>query len=375
MNRPHMNILHICSSYFDTSLYKNLFAELECHGVTNYVYVPRWQKDKEDRDKHIYVVSKKFSKLYKLLYWGEQRYILHDIEQKIDLSDVDIVHIHRILYGGYVALQLKREYNIPYIVEIRNSDLYGFGRNMSIYKRHCWNIIENASKVIFKSDAYKKDVWSRYIGDNKHALLDKNSEVLPNGINEFFIHNRIEQGSHPLPREGKIRLIAVGNIDVNKNVTATIRAVELLFYKGYNVSLRLAGKVKDKVLFEKVCSKQYVEYLGILNKEQIRDELLAADIFVMPSIHETFGLVYAEAMTQGLPVIYTRGQGFDGQYKEGEVGFSVDCFNAQEIADRILDILADYRNISDRCIINSKRYDWSMIAQRYKEIYDKCTSQ
>jgi len=47
----------------------------------------------------------------------------------------------------------------------------------------------------------------------------------------------------------------------------------------------------------------------------------------MPSITETFGLVYAEALSQGLPVLYTRGQGFDRQFEEGEVGYAVDCFD------------------------------------------------
>lgn len=40
----------------------------------------------------------------------------------------------------------------------------------------------------------------------------------------------------------------------------------------------------------------------------------------MPSHKETFGLVYAEAMSQGLPIIYTKNQGFDGQFPDGYVG-------------------------------------------------------
>ena len=43
----------------------------------------------------------------------------------------------------------------------------------------------------------------------------------------------------------------------------------------------------------------------------------------MPSRYETFGLVYGEAMSQGLPIIYSKGQGVDGYFKEGTVGYGV----------------------------------------------------
>ena len=62
---------------------------------------------------------------------------------------------------------------------------------------------------------------------------------------------------------------------------------------------------------------------------------IESDIFVMPSRYETFGLVYVEALSQGLPVIYTRGQGFDGQIPDGEVGYSVKCNDVNEIAEKL----------------------------------------
>lgn len=91
----------------------------------------------------------------------------------------------------------------------------------------------------------------------------------------------------------------------------------------------------------------------------------------MPSKHETFGLVYAEAMSQGLPVIYTRGQGFDGQFEEGEVGYSVQYDSAEEIVDRIKEILNNYKTISNNCVEKVDRFDWDEIARKYIEIYLK----
>ena len=89
----------------------------------------------------------------------------------------------------------------------------------------------------------------------------------------------------------------------------------------------------------------------------------------MPSITETFGLVYAEAMSQGLPLIYTRNQGFDGQFPEGIVGYNVNCYDAREIADKIIKINKDYKSISQNCITLSSEFSWEKISGKYHGIY------
>lgn len=61
----------------------------------------------------------------------------------------------------------------------------------------------------------------------------------------------------------------------------------------------------------------------------------------MPSFTESFGLVYAEAMSQGLPVIYSKGQGFDGQFAEGVVGYHVDAHDPEELCENIIKMTAE----------------------------------
>ena len=90
----------------------------------------------------------------------------------------------------------------------------------------------------------------------------------------------------------------------------------------------------------------------------------------MPSLTETFGLVYIEALSQGLPIIYTKGQGIDGFYKEGYVGFHVDPYNVNDIVKKIIMIDSDYDTLSD----NIKKlpldaFEWNNIAKRYTDYY------
>ena len=91
----------------------------------------------------------------------------------------------------------------------------------------------------------------------------------------------------------------------------------------------------------------------------------------MPSKRETFGLVYVEAMSQGLPVIYTKGQGFDTQFKEGEVGYHVQYNDAEEIAETILKIAKNYKKMSENAIKKSEEFNWEDISKIYIENYNQ----
>jgi L-malate glycosyltransferase len=90
----------------------------------------------------------------------------------------------------------------------------------------------------------------------------------------------------------------------------------------------------------------------------------------MPSFNETFGLVYIEAMSQGLPVIYSKGQGIDGYFNEGKVGFSVNPGNISDIATRIENILENYDEMNKNAITAVKEFKWSKIADKYIDIYN-----
>ena len=61
----------------------------------------------------------------------------------------------------------------------------------------------------------------------------------------------------------------------------------------------------------------------------------SAHIFVMPSLTETFGIVFIEALSQGLPLIYTKGQGIDGYFPQGFVGYA---YNPLDVVNGLLKV-------------------------------------
>ena len=149
-------------------------------------------------------------------------------------------------------------------------------------------------------------------------------------------------------------------------------AAEILIRDGWQVKLTVAGDIGDEFYRELFASKYFINYVGKKKKEELINYYRDADVFVLPSHKETFGLVYAEAMSQGLPVIYTRGQGFDGQFDDGEVGYAVSDTDPAEIAEKIKLIVSDYENVSKRCTERSFRYKWETVASRLlEECYKK----
>lgn len=163
----------------------------------------------------------------------------------------------------------------------------------------------------------------------------------------------------------------MGAISKRKNILTTIKAINILREKGYDVKFTIVGKVVDEGVYKDIQKFDFIKYIPPKPREELLKIYQGNDIFVMPSITETFGLVYSEAMSQGLPVIYTKGQGFDGQFEDGEVGFAVDCFDADEIADRIIEVLDDYETISSKCLHSVDKFKWDSISLKYSRIYQK----
>ena len=166
----------------------------------------------------------------------------------------------------------------------------------------------------------------------------------------------------------KIKIIQVGNIDKNKNIVTTIKVCKKLIRKGYEIELKVIGRL---YLNSKVLEENFIKYIPFCRKEELLEYYRNSDIFLLPSKYETFGLVYAEALSQGLPIIYTRGQGFDGQIPDGEVGYSVTYNDVNEIVEKIERILMNYEYYS----INTKKYlekfNWEKISNSYIEIYEE----
>lgn len=361
-----MKICHISSYYIGSNLYQKLIYALNKICIENKVYCFVSNKYSKNREFDDFVeIRKTFRYFERFNYISKHLNTFYDFENYIGENEkFDIFHAHSLVSNGYIAYRANKKYNIPYVVAVRNTDMNFFLSKIPFSRPIARKILNNASKVVFISKPYHDNCIKKYVKPCDRKSIEEKSIILTNGIDEMFFNDvKLHK-----PSENVIKIISVGVINKNKNITTTIKACELLIERGYCVELNIIGKIADKNLSDLIL-KPFIKYTEQIEQSELIKKYAESDIFVMPSKHETFGLVYAEAMTQGLPVIYTREQGFDGNFDNGEVGFSVKYDDYKEIAEKILEIKENYSKISNNCIKYSKKFDWSIIAQKYKEIY------
>src|SRR5690606_28136255 len=239
------------------------------------------------------------------------------------------------------------------------------------------NILEYAASVIFISPQYKKDCFEYHFKKATVQKIKDKTKVIPNGINAYYLENRVSSAKII---HNPVEIVYAAGFKSNKNLLRLIQAIDLLINRGYNVKLTAVGrslpnrKVSDdyvNLLDKEAEGKSYIKLLEYKNKEELCELYKTMDIFVMPSIHETFGLSYVEALSQGLPIVYTKGQGFDGFYEEGEVGFSVNALDIEEIARGIEKVINNH-SILAKNVVNldlDETFNWNKIAERYYELY------
>lgn len=205
-------------------------------------------------------------------------------------------------------------------------------------------------------------------------VLEKKTVIIPNGVDDFWIENSITNNEIQISKsfENKeLNLIFAGRVDKNKNIPLIVDAINLLRDKGWKPILTVVGKIEDQSEYKKFDCLPFVNYLSPVNKEKLAEYYRNNDLFVMPSHTESFGLVYVEALSQGLPVIYTRGQGFDKQFPEGYVGWSVSDTNADELADKIIECTEKITELRKNVANAAVQFNWTEICKRYLQIYDE----
>ena len=363
-----MKILHINSYYSGSMFYKNFYDYQLKSGIDISVFVPVSSSINDRKDFGSYTtISKNHTKYDRFIFHLKQNKVYSDIINKYDITKFSISHAHSLFTNGYIAMKLKKDFGIPYIVAVRNTDTNIFFRKMIHLRRVGIEILKNADRVIFLSETYKDEVVQKYVPEKYRREVNNKSSIVPNGIDDFWFDNIASQKKEP--SSTKLRLLQIGDINRNKNIETTVKAVELLILKEYKVRLDVVGKVKDQKVFCKIKDLNYVHYLGTKTKEELLEIYRNNDIFILPSINETFGLVYGEAMSQGLPIIYTKGQGFDAQFKVGEVGYAVSYDSSEEIYEAVKKICSNYDEISRMCVDNTGKFRWSKISKEYFQIY------
>lgn len=304
------------------------------------------------------------------LFEEVERYALL-AEDIADGSGFDVIHAHDWLSFG-AGIVAKKTTGKPLVVHVHATEYDrtgGNGINKHVYGREKEGM-EVADKVVTVSDLTKNLIVKHY-GINPRKI-----ETVHNGIDtdNYQIKARADSGLRKLKKAGYKIVLSVGRITLQKGIDHLMYAAKVVLEHDPKVIFVIVGSgdmegqimqqaaslgISDKVLFP-----------GFLRGKQMSEAYRAADLFIMPSVSEPFGLVALEALVHGAPVIISKQSGASETIRNA---MKVDFWDAKEMADQILSVL-EYKSLQKDMAINGSkeafRQNWDVAAKDVISIYN-----
>jgi glycosyltransferase involved in cell wall biosynthesis len=177
-------------------------------------------------------------------------------------------------------------------------------------------------------------------------------------------------------KNGKSFFVAA-RLAEQKGLQHLIEAVHILVERGLNsFEMVIGGDGPDRSKLEQQAKSLGVadrcRFLGALNREQVRDKMQNCDVFVLSSLHETFGVVVGEAMACGKPVISTRCGGPEFVVNQ-QTGVLVDVAKPDQMADAMADFILDRISFDPQAVRTSvvNRFSPEMFVRNVSAVYEQ----
>lgn len=365
-----MKILHICCNLAGSTVFPQLFEALRDQGVRQEVFVP--EKRPEDMNRNIpqgvathYALTVK--KTDALFFFRKAQRSVPEIEKRVDLKSVSLIYAHTLFTDGSIARALSKKTGLPYMVTLRWSDTETIWKYEPHLRPMGRDILRKASRIVFLNEACRQRVLSEWFGEGERPRIAAKTAVIPNGIKPEWLTGMARSALGDTVRVGFAGVLQ--NRKRPLDVLAAVHAADDA-KTGRRFVLHACGKGPLEEELKAGLRKDDVFEGRVQGMESMKRFYESCDVLLVPSSAETFGMVYLEAMSQGVPVLYTRGQGFDGQFPEGEIGFSVACGDVKEQKKRLEEICEGYAQRSERCIRHAADYAWPNVARRWIALYE-----
>jgi len=368
-----MKCLHICNDFFGSKVHKNLYHNLNDFGLEQTIFYPsRVEHSKKlqqaDYNKGIHLIkSKPIKKKHRIFFRNKLRFLYAELLKKTDPTNFDIVHATTLFSDGALAYRIFKDYGLPYVVAVRGTDVGAFLKYRPDLAFLAYKILNSASKIVFISDSLMKNLYEHWTARTLNMNFKIKNKVIYNGVDGFWLNNR-----SPKKNLAPYKIVYIGNFSENKNTLKLIESVLQLRKKHPQMQINLIGtgggqEKKIKELAEN--NKDIINYHGAIYDQVLLKELIKDNhIFAMVSISETFGLVYLEALSQGLPVLYSAGRGIDGVLPQS-IGEGVEPKSKESIIQGLEKIINNYDSYELQKI-DFTQFSWKTIGQTYFNLYE-----
>ncbi|WP_202079430.1 glycosyltransferase [Caldalkalibacillus salinus] len=274
----------------------------------------------------------------------------------------DILHAHSILWGGWAAAQISKEYNIPLVITEHFSG-YGRGLIKDYQISFVKDTLNTAKRLIVVGPGLKREM-QRYVSKDKIIIIPNIVDVA-----------KFNTLTTPIYKSNKFRFFSLAFLNYNKGIDILIKSFAKSFKGNESVELVIGGDgdaMDDliKLVRDEGLNNQ-VHFLGPLSREQVVLEMHQCDVFVLPSRYETFGVVYIEALACGKPIIATKCGGPE-MIVNNNNGLLVNVDDVEDLSRAMDEIIINHSTynstfIKNECTIN---YGKEHISEKiYNEVY------
>lgn len=283
----------------------------------------------------------------------------------------DIIHAHD-WFSFRAGMESRKATGKPFIAHVHSTEVDRTTGNPYKYiydeeKRG----IDGADRVITVSDF------------TKHVLIDKYGadaikiNIVHNGIDagNYRVGRELPSGLTTLKKKGYKIVLFVGRITIMKGVDYLVKAAKRVLEYDPKVmfvivgSGDMEGQVMQQAAGLGISNK--VLFPGFIRGQELSDIYKSADLFVMPSVGEPFGLVSLESLLNGTPVLISKQSGVSEVLPNA---LKTDFWDVDDMADKILSVLK-YKSLRNELSINGARdaasCNWENAAEKCENIYTK----
>ncbi len=285
---------------------------------------------------------------------------------------LDLLHVHYAIphaSAAYMAKQILKSHgiNIPVVTTLHGTDITLVGKDAS-YEPVVTFSINQSDGVTAVSEDLRKETYL-------HFKITNEIEVIPNFIDlEKFKKQKKDHFKKAICPNGEMLIVHTSNFRKVKRIGDVIKVFNNI-HKEIPAKLLMIGDGPERAGAEEQCRElnigQDVRFLGKL--EAVEEVLSVADLFLMPSEKESFGLAALEAMACEVPVISSNTGGIPELNVDGVTGFMSRIGDVEDMTKKAL-IVLDKNNLpkfKENALKRAQEFDISRILPLYEAYYQK----
>jgi glycogen(starch) synthase len=282
----------------------------------------------------------------------------------------DLLHVQCFSANGVYAAWLARRLRVPLIVTLQGETVMD---DTDIYERS-FTLRTSLRIALRQADAVTS--CSRFVLDDaeqRFGLARGRGQVIPNGV-------ELDEGipTRPIDLPFKRFVLTVGRVVAKKGFDLMLDAFESIARDHPAIGLVIGGSGPARDDVERRAAEAglagRVSFPGVLSRGEIAWAMGAADVFVLPSRVEPFGIVVLEALRAGCPVVVSSRGGAPEIVRDGIDGLVVDPFRTDALSATVGRILTDTelaQRLSASGRSRAAEFDWISIAARYRAVYQQ----